>query len=222
MFNFGEYTGICHLPLTSLKELKFFPYLRGKELIFLAWLHMSHTELWGGPKYRCSFRNRIENRRPAIIQTAVFMYEAAIHRYLFYLGWFWGSKCNVDCKWKFCSVRILFTNVMLPYMSHIVGVLRLTVKPIVAHGVKADRLSSVHWKDILDVHCTDHVTLAVYRCCLLYAWSPHLFLKHRQWVFPLVIGFACSVILVYCCCLWTCLWSLSWRGYVNPIGTLIV
>ena len=55
---------------------------------------------------------------------------------------------------------------MLPYMSHIVGVLKLTVKPIVAHGVKADWLSSVHWKDtcILDVYRTDHVTLAVYRC----------------------------------------------------------
>ena len=48
MFNFGEYAGICQLPLTSLKELNF-PglilkildllncLLRGKELIFLAW-----------------------------------------------------------------------------------------------------------------------------------------------------------------------------------------
>ena len=57
MFIFGEYAGICHLPLTSLKELNFsliyilkFPDLfncplRGKELILLAWLHMSHTEL---------------------------------------------------------------------------------------------------------------------------------------------------------------------------------
>ena len=32
---------------------------------------------------------------------------------------------------------------------------------MVAHGLKADR---VHWKDILDVHCTDRVTLATYRC----------------------------------------------------------
>ena len=38
-------------------------------------------------------------------------------------------------------------------MSHIIGVLncsckiKLTVKHIVAHGVKADRLSSVGWKD---------------------------------------------------------------------------
>ena len=31
-----------------------------------------------------------------------------------------------------------------------------------AYGVKADRLSSVRWKDILDVH-TDRVPLAAYR-----------------------------------------------------------
>ena len=41
---------------------------------------------------------------------------------------------------------------------------KLTVKPNVPHGVKADRLSSVRWKDILDVHCTDRVTVAAYRC----------------------------------------------------------
>ena len=29
---------------------------------------------------------------------------------MFYLGWFWGNKCNENCKRKFCSVRILFTN----------------------------------------------------------------------------------------------------------------
>ena len=37
-----------------------------------------------------------------------------------------------------------------------------SVKPNVAHGVKADRLSSFPWKDILDVHCTDRVTIAAY------------------------------------------------------------
>ena len=42
--------------------------------------------------------------------------------------------------------------------------MKLTVKPNVAYGLKADRLSSVQWKDILDVHCTDRVTVAVYRC----------------------------------------------------------
>ena len=41
--------------------------------------------------------------------------------------------------------------------------IKLTVKPIVAHGLKTDRLSSVRWKGILDVHCTDRVTLAAYR-----------------------------------------------------------
>ena len=42
--------------------------------------------------------------------------------------------------------------------------IKLTVKPIVAHGLKADRLSSVRWKGIPDAHCTDRVTLATYRC----------------------------------------------------------
>ena len=55
-------------------------------------------------------------------------------------------------------------------MSHFIGVhctIKLTVKPIqpiVANGVMADRLNSVLWKEILDVHCTDRVTLAAYRC----------------------------------------------------------
>ena len=78
MFNFGEYAQICHLPLSSLKELHF-PWLilkfsdlsYGEWLIFLAWSHMSHSShliLWGDPKSRYSFRilNRIENRRSAI------------------------------------------------------------------------------------------------------------------------------------------------------------
>ena len=42
--------------------------------------------------------------------------------------------------------------------------IKLTVKPNVAHGVEADRLSSFRWKDILYVHCTDRVTVAAYRC----------------------------------------------------------
>ena len=42
----------------------------------------------------------------------------------------------------------------------------ITVKPIVAHGVKADRLSSVRWKDnhISHVYCKDRVILAAFRC----------------------------------------------------------
>ena len=55
--------------------------------------------------------------------------------------------------WKY-PPEVLFTNVTLPYMSHIIGVI----------GVKADKLSSVRWKYIRDVHCTDRVTVAAYRC----------------------------------------------------------
>ena len=33
---------------------------------------------------------------------------------IFYLAWFWGSKCNENYKRKFCSVKILSTNVTLP------------------------------------------------------------------------------------------------------------
>ena len=54
--------------------------------------------------------------------TALFMYKTAKHIY-FYVGWFWRSKCIKNCKRKFCSVRTLFTNVTLPYMSHIIGVI---------------------------------------------------------------------------------------------------
>ena len=42
--------------------------------------------------------------------TAVFMYMLYIDIY-FYVGWIWRSKCNKNCKRKFCSVRSLFTNV---------------------------------------------------------------------------------------------------------------
>ena len=69
MFNFGEYAGICHLPLASLKELHFswlilkFPDLlnnycplRGKELIFLAW-HMSRTNIVRRSEIQMFFSN---------------------------------------------------------------------------------------------------------------------------------------------------------------------
>ena len=76
--NFGEYAGICHLPLASLKRVTFnFPDRYGNSLTWLSgndWFFWHgdtcHTLiLWGGPKSRCSFRilNRIEERRPAII-----------------------------------------------------------------------------------------------------------------------------------------------------------
>ena len=69
------------------------------------------------------------------------------------------------------------------------------------------------------MHCTDGVTVAAYRCIeedkfsknASVAWSPYRFLKRWQSVFPLFIGFNCSVIVVFCRCLYTCLWSLCWR-----------
>ena len=43
--------------------------------------------------------------------------------------------------------------------------MKLTVKANVAHGVKIDNVSSIRQKDILDVDCTDRVTVAAaYRC----------------------------------------------------------
>ena len=68
---------------------------------------------------------------------------------------------------KICSGRILFTNVTLPHVSHItvLYIIKLSAKSIVAHDVKADRMSSVRYKDILDVHCRDRPTLAAY-CCI--------------------------------------------------------
>ena len=76
MFNFGEYAGICHLPLASLKELHF-PWLilkfhnltYGEWLIFLAWQHMSHSNIVRSSEIQMFFWNIfwIENRRPEII-----------------------------------------------------------------------------------------------------------------------------------------------------------
>ena len=92
--------------------------------------------------------------------TAVFTYKAVKHRYTFYLGQFWGSKCIENCK-----RNVVYKCNACLHVTHIqCSKIKLTVKPIVAHGLKADRLSSVRWKDILDVHCTDRVTLAAYRC----------------------------------------------------------
>lgn len=55
-----------------------------------------------------------------------------------------------------------------PYMSHIIGVKicsfysKTSCKPY-TYVLKADRLSSIRWKDILHVHYKDRVTVAVYR-----------------------------------------------------------
>ena len=50
--------------------------------------------------------------------TPVFMYKAAKHGYILLRGMVLEKSCNKNCKRKFCSVRTLFTNVTLPYMSH--------------------------------------------------------------------------------------------------------
>ena len=163
------------------------------------------------------------------------MYKAATVYITFYLGWFWGSKCNENCKRKFCSVRInLFTNVALPYMPHIIGVLNCSLqnkphcRPIVGHGVKADQPSSARWKDILHVHFTDRVILCCLSCvaskkiiltvnfkCFL---SPSLSLRILLAAFSWSVGSRCSLssssvsfagwFVVFCRWLCTCLWSL--------------
>ena len=57
-----------------------------------------------------------------------------------YFTWDGFGEVNVM---KICSGRILFTNVTLPHVSHItvLCIIKLSVKSIVAHDVKADRLS---------------------------------------------------------------------------------
>ena len=93
--------------------------------------------------------------------------------------------------------------------------------------MKADRLSLVRWKDIPHVHFTDRVKLAAYHCIeednfdcklqvlpLLIVFFANsisgIFLKRRRSVFPtLFIGFVCRAIVVFCRCLFTCLWWLS-------------
>ena len=45
--------------------------------------------------------------------TAVLRIRLLYNDNIFYLGWFWGSKCNENCKRKCCSEGILFTNVTL-------------------------------------------------------------------------------------------------------------
>ena len=80
------------------------------------------------------------------------------------MGWFWRSKCNKNCKRKFCSVRTVSKRNASLHDTHYRCYKLFIVKANVAHGIKADRLSSVRWKDILDVHCTDRVTVAAYRC----------------------------------------------------------
>ena len=42
-----------------------------------------------------------------------------------------------------------------------------------------------------------------------------ILLKHRQSVFPLFVGFVCSVIVVFCCCLFTSS-VFSWQRLPSP------
>ena len=74
-------------------------------------------------------KERKHNNNNKLKQLCVCIRRAAIYRYIFYLVWFWGSKCKGNCKRKCFSVRILFTNVTLPYsMSHIIGVLNCSLQ----------------------------------------------------------------------------------------------
>ena len=80
-------------------------------------------------KERKKERKHNNNNNNKLKQLCVCIRRAAIYRYIFYLVWFWGSKCKGNCKRKCFSVRILFTNVTLPYsMSHIIGVLNCSLQ----------------------------------------------------------------------------------------------
>ena len=51
--------------------------------------------------------------------TSVFMYKAAIHRHIFFLGWFWGSNCNETCDRKFCSLKdLVYKCKASPHVKH--------------------------------------------------------------------------------------------------------
>ena len=144
--------------------------------------------------------------------TAVFMYKAAIHIYNY-------STCEgnwakiVSLKQKFCSVRILFTNVTLPYMSHIIGVL------------------TVHCKIKLTVKWWKGSPLKRYSSCRFYRWCNSCFLslhrrrylplfdfvansidsillKCRQLVLPFFVGFVSTVVFCYCLVTYMYSWSL--------------
>ena len=58
--------------------------------------------------------------------TAVFLYKTAKHRDIFLRGMVL-EKYNKNCKRKFCSLRTLFTNVTLPYMSQVIGVINCSL-----------------------------------------------------------------------------------------------
>ena len=87
---------------------------------------VSHTNILKRTEIQMFFsNNRIEKELRLALQEIFVMFdlkEAAVfmllHIYIFNFQWFWGRKCNKNCIRKFCSARILFTNVTLPCMSH--------------------------------------------------------------------------------------------------------
>ena len=79
-------------------------------------------------------------------------------------GGFGEEECNENCKRPstilFSKNFVYKCNASLHVTHYWCSNLFIIKKPIVAHGVKADRLSSVRWKDIIHVHFTDPVILA--------------------------------------------------------------
>ena len=79
-------------------------------------------------------------------------------------GGFGEEECNENCKRPstilFSKNFVYKCNASLHVTHYWCSNLFIVKKPIVAHGVKADRLSSVRWKDIIHVHFTDPVILA--------------------------------------------------------------
>ena len=69
---------------------------------------------------------------------AVLMYKAAKHRYTFYLGYSF-REVNVT---KIVNENVVYKYNASLHVTHIqCSKIKLTVKPIVAHGLKTNRLS---------------------------------------------------------------------------------
>ena len=114
--------GTClHLPYRYWSEIGYTIRIKGMSL------HIPNTNCWGYTPLRENRRYFINwaSLRPA--QLINFCYACLtklclcirlLYMDMFYLGWFWGSKCNENCKRKFCSVRILFTNHASLHVTH--------------------------------------------------------------------------------------------------------
>ena len=118
---------------------------------------------------------------------------------------------------KFCSVRILFTNVTRPYMSHIIGVLTVQCKiKLTARRWKGSPLERYSWyrfyrwcNSCFPIIASNKIILTVNLPLFLANSIDRILLKCRQSVLPLFVGFVCSVTVVFCCCLFTYMYSLS-------------